>query len=652
MSIKKKLITMMVTLSIIPLLLLSVISLKYLSKSLEEEAISQCREVVAGTKLEVNNYLSQTFTTLKVIARSPSISSLSIPQAKAFLVEVQKAYPESIFTLDDTKGMQIARSDNSPLTSIADRDYFKAALQGSDEALSEISISKNTGKASLMLATPVYSPGSGPILGVVHATIGLERLSGLVSKLSNDTNLIYIIDSKGQVVAHPDGEITKKRLDMSQIPFVQQGLTSKASGFAVLDSEAEKKLVTYAYDQKTGWLICQEIPYSVITAKTHMLTIILGTVTLVFLLLIAFLAYYLSQKVTKPITGMQQIALKISGGDLTQKLTVSSKDELGSLAQALNTMVDNLKSIIRLVQDNAQQVAASAEQLTASADQSSQAANQVAQSITEVAHKSNNQTEAVGSTTSTVAQMTENIQKAAENTNQVSDRVKTAAATAQEGGKSASIAVSQMEKLEGTVKASAQVVSKLGERSKEIGMILDTIQGIAGQTNLLALNAAIEAARAGEQGRGFAVVAEEVRKLAEQSQDAAKQIAELIREIQNETDNAVQSMHKGTLDVQTGASVVKEAGEAFRQIITMVTQVSQDVADISASMQQVATGSQRIVTSVNDIDQLTQAVANETQTVSAATEEQSASMQEIAASSQSLAKLADDLQQAVHKFKI
>ena len=213
-------------------------------------------------------------------------------------------------------------------------------------------------------------------------------------------------------------------------------------------------------------------------------------------------------------------------------------------------------------------------------------------------------------------------------------------------------AVVQMAHIEQTVIASAQVVAKLGDRSKEIGQIVDTISGIAGQTNLLALNAAIEAARAGEQGRGFAVVAEEVRKLAEQSQEAAKQIATLIGEIQSETDQAVVAMNNGTREVKLGAEVVNASGQSFQEITGLVMQVSGQVKEISAAIEQMASGSQQIVESVKQIDELSKTASGEAQTVSAATEEQSASMEEIASSSQALANLAQNLRQAVSKFQI
>jgi methyl-accepting chemotaxis protein len=194
-------------------------------------------------------------------------------------------------------------------------------------------------------------------------------------------------------------------------------------------------------------------------------------------------------------------------------------------------------------------------------------------------------------------------------------------------------------------------VENLGERSKEIGMIVETIAGIAGQTNLLALNAAIEAARAGEQGKGFAVVAEEVRKLAEQSEEAARHIADIIGHIQLETQEAVTAMQKGTHEVKVGADYVRNAGQLFREIAEMVSKVNSQLQGSLAAVRDIESGSVQITKSTRDVYDAASGTANEMQSVSTATEEQSASLHEISTASRALAELAQTLQNELGHFK-
>lgn len=404
-----------------------------------------------------------------------------------------------------------------------------------------------------------------------------------------------------------------------------------------------------------GWIICTGIYIDDVekVVQKQIITIIAINAVLV-LVTFLFTFWFSRRKIVQPLESVisKLDEMASNGGDLTKKVVIESNDELGQLASAVNSILDSMRQLIRQIAKTSDQVAASSEELTASSEQSAQAANQIAASISDVADGAKEQLAAANEASAVVEQMSAGIQQVAANTNHVAEQSAQVAEKAEEGGQAVEKAVNQMAQIEDTVNISAKVVAKLGERSKEIGQIVDTISGIAGQTNLLALNAAIEAARAGEQGRGFEVVAEEVRKLAEQSKNAAQKIAELIGEIQGDTDKAVIAMNDGTREVRNGVEVVNAAGLTFNEIVELVSQVSGQVREISAAIQQMASGSQQIVGSVKKIDRLSKTSAAESQSVSAATEEQLASMEEIASSSQALAKLAQDLQSEVTKFRV
>lgn len=397
-------------------------------------------------------------------------------------------------------------------------------------------------------------------------------------------------------------------------------------------------------------VIAQELIYQKQMSKD---IISISVAMILGLIIVSAVGFKISQNITRQVKQVAQGANEVAQGNLRiEKIQVDSRDELGQLAQDFNHMAENLTQLVKQVSLASEHIASSSQQLSAGAEQSAQAANEVASAITEVAQGTEKQMTAVNDVAAVVEEMAAGMGQVLNNTEYVVRSAEGTAKATDKGQQSIHTTVKQMESIQKAVNHSASLVEHLGVRSQEIGQIVEAISGIADQTNLLALNAAIEAARAGEQGRGFAVVAEEVRKLAEQSQIAAKQIADLIGEIQEDTHKAVDSMKNGTQEVEIGSKVVHEAGSAFEEIAGLIQEVTGQVRGISHEIEEISQGNERIVASIHEVNQISKSIAEQTLNVSASTEEQSASVEEIASSSQLLAKMTEDMEQALHKFKI
>ncbi|WP_134704835.1 methyl-accepting chemotaxis protein [Ammoniphilus sp. YIM 78166] len=375
-------------------------------------------------------------------------------------------------------------------------------------------------------------------------------------------------------------------------------------------------------------------------------------VSIILVLLSIAVSYILALRIARPISRMAGLAQNIAEGDLTRSIAITGQDEVGKLARDMNVMRDNLKEVIVGVRDNAEQVATSAEELTAGAEQTAQATQQIARTIQEVASGAEKQVVSIEESSHMLTDMNQGIQQIAASTQKVSVSSAHTLEQAKVGAEAISAASDQMGSIHHTMNGLARVVKGLGERSQEIGKILEVITGIAAQTNLLALNAAIEAARAGEQGRGFAVVADEVRKLAEQSAQSARQISSLIVSIRDETHEAVNTMETAMNEVTGGRDKVHAAGDFFKEIMESIDDVAGQIEEVSAAIEQMSASSEQVVQSMGTVIGIAEASSAGTQQISAAVQEQLATMEEITSSASTLTGMAEELQKMIGKFKI
>ena len=383
-------------------------------------------------------------------------------------------------------------------------------------------------------------------------------------------------------------------------------------------------------------------------------TQVLTTTIIVALLVVLFTcacAIYLLRNIKTSVDMVLMSLRKVAQGDLSIHLPADSGDEFGQMADECNKMLTNIRTMTKTIQKTAESVADSSTTLTSTSEQSAQATQNVAQSITEVAEAAQTQMDSVAEAKHQVHAFTRGLTDVTETIENVGTDIAHTSQKAEEGNKLVEATVAQMNTIADTVISSSNVVAKLGERSKEIGNIVEVISGISGQTNLLALNAAIEAARAGEHGHGFAVVAEEVRKLAEESQQASKQIGDLIRAIQEETEQAVAAMQTGRSEAEKGRENVTATGEGFSEIRAMIDRLQQYSVTIGTTMEDLTRRAAKIDDATGKIHDSASKVAAESQNVSAATEQQAAGMEEIAASSRGLSDMAHDLNAAAAKFK-
>ncbi|OBR65909.1 hypothetical protein A7K91_18235 [Paenibacillus oryzae] len=365
------------------------------------------------------------------------------------------------------------------------------------------------------------------------------------------------------------------------------------------------------------------------------------------------IATWIGNRLAKPILAVARAAGQVSGGNLTvQDVVVHSRDEVGGLAGAFNTMAHNLRKLIRHTATSAEQVSASAQELSASSEQATLGTEQVAGTMQNMAMAAEQQSRKVEEISSSMHDMYAGVLQMADQAQGTSDTAMDAYSQAVAGNDLIHSAAAQMDHINGTVTGLASIMEHLHTRSREIGSILAVITDIAAQTNLLALNAAIEAAHAGEHGAGFAVVAGEVRKLAEQSSRSAEEISTLIADIQREIGHAAASTETAAREASSGIQAVQSAGASFTQIQHSVYAVNEQIQELSGSARLMAGGAKAIVSSMDYITQIAESTVSGAQEVTASAEEQLASMEEVYASARTLSTLAEQLQEEIQHFKV
>lgn len=664
-----------VLVALIPLFMFSFIILAGISYYLANQNIENLSQKTAaemGEKFswQIKYGVDQKMQILEELAANPVFRGNDTAAKVAILAEAQKrnAFP-SMMVLD-AKGDGYG-TNGKPLKR-GDREYVKHVMQTQKPYVPEPVLSAITNTLTVVLTTPIYD--NGKMIGMVTGTIDLGALSKTLEEVKfEQTGYGYLADSSGLVLAHPkypeminkmnvlskendpsltlSGEMDERLIAAFKQVF-DTGNQTTVRYINLNNMEYEAVITPVALADKV-WAMTVTAPVTEIRADVIWMAKIMTGVSLFFIVMAILFILYFSRAIAKDIELIRDECATLNNGDLVDRpLAVDAKDEIGQLAKGFQRMRHTLHRLISEVQDKAVNVASLSEQLHAGAGQSAQAANQVATSILEIASGAGRQSKAVDEVTTVARQISDRAEDISVKTGAVKQITDSTAQNAGQGRESIAKAVTQMQRIGDGSKEIENAIYELARGSKEIGDIIQLISNIAGQTNLLALNAAIEAARAGEAGKGFAVVADEVRKLAEESNQSSHKIGLLVQKNQADMEKAVAATKAGTEGVARGMEAVTAADETFKLIVGSISDLSAEIYTISNAISEMVEGSKNMLSSLTSIDEISRKNSAETESVSSATDQQSASMEEIASASQNLSKLADELQHAIEKFNL
>ncbi|MED0863837.1 methyl-accepting chemotaxis protein [Bacillus safensis] len=651
-SISKRLIISFTLVLVLPIITLSTISYQIAKEELDHEIMYGAKARVNDMNDMIEQKLLNKENAVKLFTQTTTAADFK-KKNQDELYEHFEIY--SKINEDDVVGfyaasknrdfIQFPKVDMPKGYDPTTRDWYQQAMQdeNGEPVVTNPYISATTNGMVVTIAQRLKD-GSGAI-GI---DIDVQDIVDKIKEIKIGREGYPIIANKSkQIVAHPEeksgSEVTG---NISSI------LYSGKEGTSTYENKGEQKRIVFVTNDLTGWKIAgtmfvsetEEAAQPVWNSAIILLisSFILGGVAIFFIV----------RSITIGLRRLVDFSEKVSEGDLTETLETKSKDEIGDLTRSFSKMSESLRDVIRAVQQSVDNVASASEELTASASQTSQATEHITMSIEQFSNGNEAQNEKVESSTNQLVAMNEGLQDMSQTSSEVAAVSLQSTEAAGQGGRIVESTANQMKHIDTSVQEAEQVMKELEYKSKDITSILNVINGIADQTNLLALNAAIEAARAGESGRGFSVVAEEVRKLAVQSADSAKEIEKLIQEIVLEIAKSQDMFKAVNREVNAGLGMTEEAKESFQHIYEAAEGMSKKLSQLNDTAIDLSSGSKLVSQAMQEMRQVSRESAANIQDIAASAEEQLASMEEITSSSVTLANMAEELKELTSQFKI
>ncbi|NLV35855.1 MAG: methyl-accepting chemotaxis protein [Clostridiaceae bacterium] len=504
---------------------------------------------------------------------------------------------------------------------------------------------------SLAYMKLVRSLKTKEIIGIMIVDVKPDTIANLVSGIDlGENKQIFVTTPDGKVIRNGVSEENSDLLEQTFYQRMQSG--NEESGTDSITYQGIRYLASYHKVEDTGLILLGMIPESDLSSAATRVVLVTVIIVLAAVLIALATGYLMANSMSGTINTIIAASEKAASGDLSSAPSSNRKDELGKLTGSINSMISNMRALIKQTINAADKVSSSALLVSSTSEQVSASSSEISRAIQEISKGTSEQAVDAEQGVQKISELAEKINEVTENTKVINNLTKETMDMAHTGLSSINDLDSRTNETTSISREIIKDIQELDVNSKSIGKIVKVIGNIADQTNLLSLNAAIEAARAGESGKGFAVVADEVRKLAEQSMEATREISAIISNTQDMTEKTVEkaAATESILNLQNEA--VEKTSDIFRKIMNSMENLSLKVDQIIQLVLEMEESKAKAISSIHNISAVSQETAASSEEVTASAQEQMAGIEDLAAKADELKNVAEDLQQNISRFKI